>query len=199
MFSMWVRSLTLAASFRATCVSLSRRQDLCQERMILFEIFLFNYLLHPLLVNRSSSSSSTLGGHRVSRRIIATIIFYPGKLFMEVTKRHFETRETQIDRSFRFTHSETLSNFYCDKCQLSMSANIKLTISQAPIVACFHLKVSRVRQRPSRLTPRLDLAFSIREKISIKNAQEDILSHFLSGSVRSESLHDDNALLSRDE
>ncbi|CAF1406444.1 unnamed protein product [Adineta ricciae] len=41
---------------------------------------------------------------------------------------------------WRFTHSEALSNFYCDKCQLSMSANIKLTISQAPIVACFHLK-----------------------------------------------------------
>jgi hypothetical protein len=41
----------------------------------------------------------------------------------------------------RFTHSEILSNFYCDKCQMSMSANIKLTISQAPIVACFHLKV----------------------------------------------------------
>jgi hypothetical protein len=42
----------------------------------------------------------------------------------------------------RFTHSEILSNFYCDKCQMSMSANIKLTISQAPIVACFHLKVN---------------------------------------------------------
>ena len=47
---------------------------------------------------------------------------------------------------FRFTHSEALSNFYCDKCQLSMSANIKLTISQAPIVACFHLKVRMVKR-----------------------------------------------------
>lgn len=35
-----------------------------------------------------------------------------------------------------------MSNFYCDKCQMSMSANIKLMISQAPIVACFHLKVN---------------------------------------------------------
>ncbi|CAF1013634.1 unnamed protein product [Didymodactylos carnosus] len=40
----------------------------------------------------------------------------------------------------RFTHSETLSNFYCDHCELSMSATIKLTIAQAPVVACFHLK-----------------------------------------------------------
>lgn len=44
----------------------------------------------------------------------------------------------------RFTHSETLSNFFCDKCQMSMSASIKLTISQAPIVACFHLKVKPI-------------------------------------------------------
>ena len=67
-------------------------EDLYRRKMILFEIFLFNYLLHPLLVNRSSSRM--FGGHRVSRRISATIIFYPGKLFMEV-----RTRETKFETS----------------------------------------------------------------------------------------------------
>jgi len=41
---------------------------------------------------------------------------------------------------WRFTHSETLSNFYCDNCKLALSATKKLTISQAPTIACFHLK-----------------------------------------------------------
>ena len=72
----------------------------------------------------------------------------------------------------RFTHSETLSNFYCDKCQMSMSANIKLTISQAPIVACFHLKVTSKELLINSMRKNSDfrLAFSICEKISIKNA-----------------------------
>lgn len=64
--------------------------------------------------------------------------------------------------SLRFTHSETLSNFYCDKCQMSMSANIKLTISQAPIVACFHLKVKNENKNIFVFENKLlSLAFSI--------------------------------------
>lgn len=60
---------------------------------------------------------------------------------MEVRRNFIERKKGKTIEFCRFTHSETLSNFYCDKCQMSMSANIKLMISQAPIVACFHLKV----------------------------------------------------------
>jgi hypothetical protein len=51
---------------------------------------------------------------------------------------------------------------------MSMSANIKLMISQAPIVACFHLKVRDDFRSLNEYS--VLLAFSIYKKISIKNA-----------------------------
>lgn len=69
---------------------------------------------------------------------------------------------------WRFTHSETLSNFYCDKCQLSMSANIKLTISQAPIVACFHLKrFQYVKKSRSKMRKKISSHISFPDELDL--------------------------------
>jgi len=69
---------------------------------------------------------------------------------------------------WRFTHSETLSNFYCDKCQMSMSANIKLTISQAPIVACFHLKrFQYVKKSRSKMRKKISSHISFPDRLDL--------------------------------
>lgn len=69
---------------------------------------------------------------------------------------------------WRFTHSETLSNFFCDKCQMSMSANIKLTISQAPIVACFHLKrFQYVKKSRSKMRKKLSTHISFSDELDL--------------------------------
>ncbi|CAF2941418.1 unnamed protein product [Rotaria sp. Silwood2] len=69
---------------------------------------------------------------------------------------------------WRFTHSETLSNFYCDKCQMSMTANIKLTISQAPIVACFHLKrFQYVKKSRSKMRKKISAHISFPDELDL--------------------------------
>ena len=114
--------------------------------MILFEIYLFNYhFLHRMVILRHYSVIWDIKKPILfsSRWIISIIVIFSRKLSMEVRElyRTKKKKPIRICSFWRFTHSETLSNFYCDKCQMSMSANIKLMISQAPIVACFHLKV----------------------------------------------------------
>ncbi|CAF0873734.1 unnamed protein product [Rotaria sp. Silwood1] len=69
---------------------------------------------------------------------------------------------------WRFTHSETLSNFYCDTCQMSMTANIKLTISQAPIVACFHLKrFQYVKKSRSKMRKKISAHISFPDELDL--------------------------------
>ena len=61
-----------------------------------------------------------------------------------------------------------------------MSANIKLMISQAPIVACFHLKVNDLSVGNHLPLFFLRAEISVREKISIENAKENLGTYFLS-------------------